>query len=201
MNAQAQDEDVREQEDVTEPEPGPEPEPRAPDRVQEIDGTAGHGVARAYGFIALAAAYGCKAELIEGSTRSGSKMKLKVAVYAPDGIEDAEQALDIVASMYEVLAPEAEKFTKERRDHVRHEEDSAGVLAGYEINRFSRAVLAGFLQGAAGVLKTEHAIKPPPYRLQTRARAVNEAAHRSGLSGGRAYAKNVLQPQLSAQAA
>lgn len=171
---------------------------RAPDFIREIDWTAGHGVARAFGYITLAAAYGVKAELLKGGTHSG-RIPLTVAVYAPENTENGEEILDTVNDIYDVLAAEAEKTARDKREAYR--KTDAEPLQGYAVNRFSRAILAGFLQGAAGVLKTERALKTESYRLGTRARAVDENAHRTGLNAGRTYARTVLIPQLQQEAA
>lgn len=171
-----------------------DPEDRAPDRIREIDWTAGHGVARAYGYAAIAAAYNCRAELLKGGTHSG-RIPLTVAVYAPSGAENADEILTTVNDIYDALAPEAEKYAKERRAHVRQETPDTAPT-GYQVNRFTRGVIAGFLQGAASVLRTEHAIKPEPYRIGSRARVIDESAHRIGLNAGRAYARNTLLPLL-----
>lgn len=163
---------------------------RAPDRIRDIPGTAGHGVARAYGYIALAAAYGAEAELVEGSTRTGRGM-LRVAVYA------TPEAADEIDRMYAALAPAAEDAAGERRAQARKDDR---MPAGYDVNRMTRAVLAGFLAGAAGVLKTDDALKVPAYKTGSRARVVDDPSYRAGVRLGKQYAeKNLRQePQEAA---
>lgn len=162
---------------------------RVPARIREINGIAGHGVARAYGYITLAAAFGAEAELVDGSTRSG-KAGLRIAVHEPQ--HGGEQVLDQVDDLYARLIAEAEKTAAEQRAAARHDENLRQHIAGYETNRFTRAVIAGFLQGAARVLKTEQAIRPAPYKNASRARVIDEHAHRIGLRAGAAYARSSI---------
>lgn len=175
-------------------EPAAEDELQVPVRIRMISGIAGHGVARAYGYTVIAAALGIRAELIEGSTRSG-RTGLRVAVYAPEnGDESLPGRLD---SLYDDIAREAETVAAEKRAQMRRE--SGQPLAGYEVNRFTRAVLAGFAEGAARMLRTDSALRPAAgYRTGSRARSIDEKAHSAGMRAGRAYAERALVPLAGA---
>ncbi len=190
------------------PEPIPEPEPEEPEedapagdiappeveqvlaadpdpdfRVREIPGGAGHGPARAYGYIAIATALGASAELTSGGTRSTSRNPLIVTVRADD------DTFSRVNEIYDAVAPEAEGYAALKRTEARR---SGSVQGSYEVSLLTRAVLAGFPQGAASALREPGATRPAPFREATRARLSDEHAHRSAVVAGRAWAMRNL---------
>lgn len=161
-----------------------EPEAQAGEvHIREIPGAAGHGPARAYGYIAVAQALGVQAELTAGGTRSTSRNPLQVTVNATD---DLFRRVNV---LYDEIAPAAETVAAEMRSAARKEQKFNG---SYEISLLTRAVLAGFPQGAASALREPGTTVPRPFRESTRARLADEAAHRSAVVSGRAWAERNL---------
>lgn len=152
--------------------------------VRQIPGGAGHGPARAYGYIAIARALGAEAELTRGGTRSTSRNPLEVTVRAPEAI------FERVNSLYDQVAEVADKVAADKRAAAR----KAGTQfkSSYDVNLLTRAVLAGFPQGAASALREPGSTRPLSLREATRARLVDEHAHRSAVASGRAWAEKNL---------
>lgn len=170
----------------------PEPDEAGERFVREIPGGAGHGPARAYGYIAVATALGAEAELTEGGTRSTSRNPLKITVRADP------ETFRRVNDLYDEIAPVAEQAAAVKRDEARK---SGRPLKSYEMSLLSRAVLAGFPQGAASALRAPGTTRPAPLREATRARFVDESAHRSAVALGRAWASRALAQREEAHTA
>jgi hypothetical protein len=151
--------------------------------IREIPGGAGHGPARAYGYIAIATALGAQAELTEGGTRSTGAHPLIVTVQSDD------ETFARINDIYDEVAPVAEQTAAVKRDEARK---SGQPLKSYELSLLSRAVLAGFPQGAASALREPGTTRPRPLREATRARLVDEHSYRSAVSSGRAWAHRNL---------
>jgi hypothetical protein len=161
----------------------PVPDTQADVRIREIPGAAGHGPARAYGYIAVASALGVQAELTEGGTRSTSARPLRVTVHADP------ETFERINDLYDTLAPEAERVAAARRTEARKD-----GRRSYELSLLTRAVLAGFPQGAASALREPGTTKPVPFREATRARLIDSDTHLSAISVGRAWAVHNLVP-------
>lgn len=151
--------------------------------VREIPGGAGHGPARAYGYIAVATALGAEAELTAGGTRSTSRNPLIVTVHADP------ETFAKVNDVYDEIAPVAEQTAAAKRDEARK---AGRALKSYEMSLLSRAVLAGFPQGAASALRAPGTTRPAPFQQATRARFTDDAAHRSAVALGRAWAARTI---------
>lgn len=181
---------------VSEPEADPESEPESDVEVEayvrEIPGGAGHGPARAYGYIAVAVALGAEAELTAGGTRSTSRNPLQVTVRADP------ETFAKVNDVYDEIAPVAEQTAAAKRDEARK---SGRSIKSYEMSLLSRAILAGFPQGAASALRTPGTTRPAPFREATRARFTDDAAHRSAVALGRAWAARTIAQRQDAHSA
>jgi hypothetical protein len=158
--------------------------------VREIPGEAGHGPARAYGYIALAQAFGASASLTSGGTRSTGAHPLQVTVTA-----DAA-TFERINSTYDEIAPVAERVAAEKRAEIRKEQPVGG---SYELALLTRAVLAGFPLGAASAFREPGTTKPSPLREATRARKVNNEVYRAAVASGRAWARRSLTPPAQQQ--
>jgi hypothetical protein len=151
--------------------------------IREVPGSAGHGPARAYGYIALAQALGAQAELTAGGTRSTGKHPLQITVHA------SAELFGRINDLYDEIAPVAEKTASEMRLEARR---NGSAVASYDISLLTRAVLAGFPLGAASALREPGTTKPAPLCEATRARKADEQAYRSAAAAGRKWAARNL---------
>jgi hypothetical protein len=155
--------------------------------TRDIPGSAGHGVARAYGYIAVAKALNVEAELTQGGTRSTGASPLQVTVTAPLPL------FERINDVYDIIAPEAESHAASVRAAARKE--GRAFKGSYDVTRLTRASIAGFVQGAAATLREPGTTRPAPFKDATRARLVDEHAHRSSVASGRAWGVRHLRNQ------
>jgi hypothetical protein len=160
-----------------------EPEPTE-SFIREIPGGAGHGPARAYGYISVATALGASAELTAGGTRSTSRNPLQVTVQADP------ETFSRVNQIFDEAYPVAEQTAAARRAELR--KSGRAIRSSYDVSLATRAVLGGFLQGVASALREPGTTRPAPFREATRARLADEGQHRYAISAGRAWARREL---------
>lgn len=173
----------------TESDSASEPEPTESDDstesfIREIPGGAGHGPARAYGYISVAVALGAQAELTAGGTRSTSRNPLQVTVQADP------ETFSRVNEIFDEAYPVAEQTAAARRAELR--KSGRAIRSSYDVSLATRAVLGGFLQGVASALREPGTTRPAPFREATRARLADEGQHRYAISAGRAWARREL---------
>jgi hypothetical protein len=175
--------------DSASPDPEPDPEtesdPGTESFIREIPGGAGHGPARAYGYISVAVALGATAELTAGGTRSTSRNPLQVTVSADPA------TFSRVNEIFDEAYPVAEQTAAARRAELR--KSGRAIRSSYDVSLATRAVLGGFLQGVASALREPGTTRPAPFREATRARLSDESQHRYAIAAGRAWARRELQ--------